>query len=359
MCYDVGMKTILNSRHRSRTIQRLVICVCFVLAARIVLADDVVFLRSEDGTNRTTRLSGKILDWSGDGIMLERIGGRQQLIPPTRIADVQTPWTAKHVEGDRLFSQNDFQAALDNYRVAAREESRTWGKRKIFASCVNCYANLGQFDRAGEAFLAIVGNDPKTQHYNVIPLAWATPRQNTTLETHAQTWLNSNALPAKLIGASWLLSTRHRAAAITTLEQLTTSSDARVVFLAIAQLWRTRVVTATADDVARWRERIERMPRELRAGPHFIVGQALARLGQQQEAAIAFMRVRILFPQQRQLCAEALTQAARQLQSLGETKQAAELYREVLLKFVDTSSAAVAQARLDSLTSANFKTGEP
>jgi TolA-binding protein len=137
---------------------------------------------------------------------------------------------------------------------------------------------------------------------------------------------------------------------MTTLEQLAASKEAHVALLASAQLWRTRVVTATADDVTQWRERLERMPSELRAGPYFLVGQALARLGQPQESAIAFMRVAILYPEQRQLSAEALTQAGRQLQSLGETKQAAALFREVLLKFADTPSAAVAQARLDALT---------
>ena len=71
---------------------------------------------------------------------------------------------------------------------------------------------------------------------------------------------------------------------------------------------------------------------------------------QWEPAALALMRIPILYPEQRALAAAALLQAARSLESLGRTDEARRLYREVVGDHADQQrTSAEAASRLESL----------
>jgi tetratricopeptide (TPR) repeat protein len=240
---------------------------------------------------------------------------------------------------------------LAAYLRALREEPREWVQREILAQCVRCLKDLGRIEQAGDVFLSLVQRDPATRHFGRIPLGWQTGQPSGTLERKAQEWMQDSQPPAaRLIGASWLLPTRHRAQAIEVLRGAAARGEASIAALAEAQLWRTRVAMADEAELQRWRGLIEQMPRELRAGPYYTLAQGLAARGQHQQAALAWMRVPILHADDdRALAAAALLSAAGQLERIGEPPQAVVLYREIVRDYAGTPSSGQARAQLERL----------
>jgi tetratricopeptide (TPR) repeat protein len=212
---------------------------------------------------------------------------------------------------------------------------------------VRCYSALNQHEQAGKLFLLILRNDPATQYFDTIPLSWQAQQPPPALELQATTWLDGASPPAaRLLGASWLLPTGKRNAAIDALKQLAAGADVRVAALAKTQLWRAELVTATAADVAGWRTAIERLPGPLRAGPYLTLGRAYARLGESEEAALTLMRVPILHSDDHALAAAALVAAADELGKLGRRNEALGLYREAAAAYEQTAAGVEAKARL-------------
>ena len=171
-----------------------------------------------------------------------------------------------------------------------------------------------------------------------------------TLQRAAQGWLDLNQEPAMvLLGASHLLSTAARAVALDRLERLASTAEPPINQLALAQTWRVLVVTADAQKLKTWEDTIRRMPEPLRAGPYYVLGQGWAHQQNWEKAALALMRVGIIYRTHHVLAARSLLDAGQSLEKLGRRRQAAGLYDEVLGNFAQTPSAPEAKARSDGL----------
>ncbi len=322
----------------------------FVLAAVRSTAEDTVFLSAEGSSRSAGRITGTIVNYTGEEIVVRLASGRETSLDASRVESIVTEYTAEHVAGDDLFRQKQFAQAIDRYRGAIRAESRTWVRRQILAQLVWCDRARGNMDSAAEAFLLVVQSDPTTQYFDAIPLVWLPLEPSASAESKAVRWLADDAMPAaQLIGASWLLSAARRPAAIRTLQQLTNQQDARVALLAAAQLWRTRSVMADLDEIAAWKRMARRLPDSLRGGPYFIIGTALARHKQHEQAALALLRAPLMHPQQRTLAAAGLLAAGEQLEKMNQRRQAAQLYRELLADFPNMTLAADAEEHLRRL----------
>lgn len=313
-------------------------------------ADTVVYRTGEDGSGRATA-TGTVLDYAGGNLVLLRESGARQSIPESRIVQLQTQWTAMHEAGDRLLEAGEFEEAARSYRAAIPAESRVWAKRTIVAGLVQSYKNMGQFERAGVAFIELIQSDSATHYFDLIPLSWMPYQPAPSLQTQAETWLrNETTSVAVLMGASWLLSTGRRGDSIESLRGLAVDTDARVAFLAQAQLWRTRTATAAVSDVEDWQAVVGRMPTRLRAGPYFVLGRAWGARGQHQRAALSFLRVPILYPTERGIAAWALLSAGRELERIDQAKEAVTLYQEVVRDHRGHAAEAEARALLDRLS---------
>jgi len=321
----------------------------FAFTAGVRGEDTVIYATGADSRGRGTT-TGTIVDYTGEHLVLRTSGGREQRIPTPRVVEIQTMWSTEKLAGDELVEAGEYDEAVKNYLTAYRDERRNWARREITAHCVRCYRELAQFDRAAEAFLNLLRHDPKTQYFDSIPLSWAPHQPSLTLQQKATSWLDAGqSSAARLLGASWLLSTGTRELAIGALRELAADSDARVASLAETQLWRTQVATARPQDIERWRRIAERMPDRLRAGAYFTLGRALAGKQQSEQAALAFLRVPILYPEGGRLAAAALLSAGRELERIGQTKEAVVLYREVIRDHSQTPAAAEATSHLESL----------
>jgi tetratricopeptide (TPR) repeat protein len=313
-------------------------------------ADEVKYARTGT-TGNTAVAKGTVIEYSNPYLVLRTEGGSEQKIPADRVLEIVTRRSAEQQAGDAARERGDFSQAVQHYLAALRVESRDWVRREILAACVRAFLNGGQPERACQAFLELTRQDPQTPYFSQIPLRWTPYQPSSSLQQQAQAWLKDEGRSiAVLLGASWLLSTGERAEAIDALERLSLGPDPRVVQLAQAQLWRTRVMAGAGSQVASLRKLIERMPASLRGGPYYVLGRVLAAQSQGEAAALAFLRVPILYSGDRQLAASALLSAGRELERIGRMQEAATLYREAAEDYADTDAAGEAAGRLKQLS---------
>ena len=319
--------------------------VVFAMLLAPAAAQDTVYIAGSTGGR--TKLTGRVLDYTGRELRLELAGGREQRFAAGQVLQIETQYGPRHMEADALLAQDRFDQALAAYRQAIDGEPRPWVQRQIIARVVRCYGATGQPDRAGEAFLWLIRSDPDTPYFDCIPLAWM-PRPVASEQT-ARQWLGREEPAAVLLGASHLLSSASRPVALRRLSELAAGSDRRIAQLALAQTWRAEAVTAAAEQIDAWGRVIDQMPESLAAGPYFVLGRARLHRQQWEPAALALLRVAILYPQQRDLAARSLLEAGRSLQMLDRSEQALRLYRELIRKYPDTPAVAEAQSRMEAI----------
>jgi tetratricopeptide (TPR) repeat protein len=311
-------------------------------------AQDTVYIAGSTGGQ--TKITGRVLDYTGRELRWEHPGGQQQSFPADKVLRIETPYGRQQTDADALLAKNQFDRALDLYIKAVESEPRRWVRRQIVAQIVRCYDALDRPQRAGEAFLLLIRDDPQTPHFDCIPLAWAPRQPSTDLELAARQWLSREEPAAQLLGASHLLTGRDRPEALRQLRRLAAGADRRIAGLALAQTWRAEAATATAEQIDGWGRLIEQMPEPLVAGPYFVLGSAQAERQQPEQAALALLRVAILYPQQRPLAAQSLVEAGRALEKLDQSKEALRLYREAIRTYPEqTRPVAEAQSRLEEM----------
>jgi len=321
-------------------------------ATTLCPAADTIVIKSGTDSLGQRKMTGTIVDFDAQWLNFRSGSGRANRIPATSVISFETTWPAAKNEADQLFAARKFDQALAKYRSAASEESRAWAKRLIQAEIVWCLRSLGQPSEACNEFFRLLAMDPTKQHLAAMPLAWSTSRLSPILQRRAHTWLENEEPIVRLMGASWLLSV-DRGQAVTTLERLTSDTDSRIAQLAAAQLWRTKLATASDGDLVKWHDLLNGMPEVLRGGPYFALGRVLAYRKQHEQAALAFMRVPTLYPKDSQLVIDSLLAAANELQKLGRTNEAAGLYRELVNDYQDSPQAAQASAQLKAIVDNN------
>lgn len=342
-----------STRHRrsgraGRLAGKGLIGVILMLLPAPAAAQETVYLSGSGGGR--TKITGRVLDYTGRELTLELPTGRRQSFPAERVLRVETQYGPRQTEADALLAKNHFAEALPLYLEALENEPRGWVRQQIIARIVRCHRALGRQDRAGEAFLLLVRKDPETPYFDCIPLAWMPRQPSPELETAARRWLDRQEPAAVLLGASHLLTSSSRPGALERLKRLTTASDRRIALMALAQTWRTEVATATDEQIDAWGRLIEQMPQPLAAGPYFVLGRARAQHQQWEQAALAQLRVAILYPRQRGLAARSLMDAGRSLERLDRAEQALRLYRELIRGYPEqTRTVAEAQGRLEEI----------
>jgi hypothetical protein len=308
-------------------------------------AEDVVVLKAPHGGD-PPQIRGEVLDYTGSNLALRHPSGRVESVAGERVAEVLTAWGESAQRADAQFAAAQYADAQSSYRLAVREESRRWAQRRLVARLVWCLQYQERFDEACDTFLALYRDDPSTQYLDAMPLVWTTAIPTSALRTKAAAWLDDRQQPAaRLLAASWLLSTEHRGEALRVLQGLG-GDDPRLLFLAEAQLWRTELATREESDLRQWQARIEQMPLLVRAGPYFVLGRGWSQRNRPLEAAWSFLRVPIHHDQQRGLAAQSLLEAAAELEKMAQAPQARRLYREIVERFAETPTADIARQRL-------------
>ena len=112
---------------------------------------------------------------------------------------------------------------------------------------------------------------------------------------------------------------------------------------------RVNSATATIAELNRWESTIEDLPEELRSGGYFVLGQAFRRQQEPERAANALLWLPMVFDADRHLAAQACFDAAEQIESIGDTAQATNLYSEIVFRFGDTPLSERAETKWQAL----------
>ena len=332
--------------NRVNMAQLKLLSLAIALCTTSVVSGDTVTLAPTAPGAAPYSTEGEILDFTGEKLILQGAAGGPRTYPADRVLRVETKWNDKHQNARAAMVKHDYQSAIGLLTAAEREEQRVWVRRMIVAELVQSYAALGEWERAGDLFIALVQSDAATPAYRYAPLAWYATEA--VRPEKARTWMAHSDVPASvLLGASYLLTTTGDSqTAAQALRGLASPSDTQVAALAEAQLWRLELHRVTAQGVGRWEQRVGQFPEALRAGSDFIIGEALARLDEHDRAALAYLRVPVLHVENRHLAARALVSAARAINVGGHSDEAHRLLTEVSTDFSDTPQRAEAQALL-------------
>ncbi len=303
--------------------------------SNVVVANDVVtVIASKDG-QKSVRLVGEITEYTGIFLEIRLVSGREQRIAASSVREIHTSRSPIHFQADQSFENSKFKEGLVGYDEALRVEPREWMKRQIRSRLAWCHQGLRQYVQAGDICLELCRNEPASPYLDALPLTWKPVASSEVPSDVARRWLQNDQPYARLLGSSWLLLSADNELATKALHTLSKDDDERVSALAVMQLWRARIDVATQAEVSAWQERVQRMPATLRGGPYFIIGQAMIRLKQPDSAALAFLRVPIDFPHNREMAAEALLFAAQSLQ-IQSPAEANRLYDEARQRYGDT-----------------------
>ncbi|WDI44633.1 tetratricopeptide repeat protein [Bremerella sp. P1] len=315
-------------------------------------ADDTVTLRPASPNAEPTKVRGNVIDYTGQVLTLQTASG-QTSIPSDKIASVETDYASDVLKARQLLDEGKSSEAARMFAAAYPGERRPWVKREILALEALALQNAGRYIEAGNAFLKIVAEDPQTIHFDAIPLAWFSLPPHFERDRAARGWMEMSSPYAQLLGASWLLSTSDRSQAIQVLGNLRRSKIPQISLLAEAQLWQTKIVTASQADVQQWQRQLDAgiLRGAALAGPTLVVGKAWRQLDNDNQAALTLMRPPILYPNHRPVAADSLLQAGRALERAGQSDEAARVLREAIEQYGDQPARQEAEINLKRIAS--------
>jgi len=295
--------------------------------------NDYVVFRTDaqpSGSAGERRLEGEIVNLTGrDGLTFRPNNGREIKIAVDRVMDFGTVKETAQVNAEQAFRNGDDRAVI-NYSLEARKsEQRAWVQRQQTSMIVQAYSALGEQDRACREFYALAESDPETVYLSCIPLPWYVDvSQSLAYRQLGEMWLDRPDYPAcQLLSAGLSLTTAHRVKALEALQSLAKSNNPSIAALATAQLWRNRLAEATPGEAATWERQLDAMPEELRSGPHYLLGEVFARLGQPDHAVTHWLHVPFDTPVMRPLARRSLQRAMETLDALGRSAEAESLRR--------------------------------
>lgn len=285
--------------------------VIFLLFFSTILhAADMVVVRNPSSSRGVTRWVGTVTSYTSQGLTIVDEDGKKTLVPQEKVLEIRFSRPPTLEEADHCYRNGDYAQALTRYLQEARMETMPWKKMLLLQRVMDCYSRMGKILPAIQTFLEIdaaVPDMPDTV-LATAPIAWKPQlAASAEIENLLRNRLKSKKSPeVELLAASYLLSGESRGDAIIHLEWLSQmGKNVRVAMLAQAQLWRTELVSAKESDLARWKREIETFPEPLRGGPYFVLGQGYARLGNTDEASLAFLKTALVFTENYDLSRQA------------------------------------------------------
>ena len=263
-------------------------------------------------------------------------------------------------DADAAYQARKYDAALELYRQARDLGNQSGERQRATAMTVRSLQALGRSSESYQEFFTLCRAAPFSEHFDCIPLVWFTSRQFTPVavtpdEQLALQWLSPSTNPsgvdnpaASLLAASILLTNTqgtNRSRAVEQLEQLSFPGNTadresqvrqQIALLAQMQLRRLQIAALKNEsELALWESTVEKLPDSLQGGPYYVLGLAYAKLQNDEQAVLCWMRVPILFSENRPLAAQSLQEAAKALRRLGRNAEERTLLNELQRDYAD------------------------
>ncbi|MFG0334217.1 MAG: tol-pal system YbgF family protein [Maioricimonas sp. JB049] len=321
----------------------------FAFGMETASAADRVTVQSE-GTSSAITLVGDVIDFNRRELKLQqKTGAGLRYIPADDILSVETYYREAHRRAVGEFAAGEIGLAESSFLAAYADEHRPWVQRELLAFLVRCARRQGQFAVAAARFLQIIKSEPATRHWSAVPLIWSPEPVSADTRDKASLWLSHSTEAGRLIGASVLLQdSQHGAVAVREMKQLARVTDQVISALAEAQLWRLKLAPGqtTPNELKSWRDKIARMPADLRGGPYWVLAKAHELAGDYEQAAADWLWLPTVYHEDAVTTVHASLAAARALTRLGRRDEAQTLYREVASRFSWSPLAGEARAAI-------------
>lgn len=331
------------------------VAVCLALLCSLAQADEVV-VQASTARSRIT-ITGDILEYNGRFLVIQtRTGTGQQRYTAAEVVSVKTSYTSAHRAGLRLFKAGKSELALREFETAISQEPRTWVRRDILALLIRCALRADDFATAGSRFKRLYESDSDTPQIAVIPLYWSNKPARGAARLQAVKWLTDEQFVMRLVGASLLMfDPEYAESARDTMKELRRAPGEQIREFAWWQQWRLSINAKEVSDfdIERWEDRIVGIAPAMRAGPYFVLGQGYQVRQDFDLAAAAFLQLPLVYQSDHPITAQACFKAGQSLARIGQTEEAARLYREVIDRFHWTPAARLAETSLKDLQAAD------
>lgn len=294
-----------------------------------VFANDRVILQPE-GTSGTVSLTGEIMDYTGRELVIRpRELGDIKRYPASTVREIQTAYHGSHLAGREALARRDWTTCDDKLATALNQETRTWVRRDILALQVRAALEQGKWLQAAQRFLLIIESDPRTIHYDLIPLLWIGGTLNDEESALMRGWLNHRYAAAQLIAVSALLDVRD-AQVTQTLKSLLRGDDIIVQRLARFLDYRAQISDdpQALPDLRRWENQADELAPGLRGGPYLVIGVAYSLKHEHDWAAACYLRTPLMNHPDARLRRSAGRLAVESLTASGMVAAAESLQRE-------------------------------
>ncbi len=314
-----------------------------------------VRVQKTDTTRGYVEYTGEIITYRRKTVEMMTEGNKKQIFVPERILEMDYKKSFHNTAADMYFDKKQYREALLEYEKALNEERRMpEGSRRplaelfIWQRLVLCHRTQGNTLEAAQEFLKMLelAPDMTDDVFACIPLAWKPGMGDSlTAERLAKMDKKLYTQVAELLTASYMLSTKDRTQAITTLRKLSKAKDIRLAMLAETQLWRAEErKNITEETLEKWKQTLLRIPLKFCGGPEYVLAEKYAQLEKYDEAALGFLKVATVYGVTDEFAADAMLQAARIMQRGKQPEDAAAILKELLRKFPKTAAAKKAES---------------
>lgn len=338
-----------RGRRRRRLSTPLLAVIALTFCGASLRAEDRVTILPEFASKPIVEI-GDITEFNSRHIVIRvKSGNPIRTHRASEVQHIETHYAPQHERAVAAFEAGDTPAAERDFEQALQQEPRGWVQEELRAWLVRCAVRRGDRAAAGSQFANILEGDIDTRHWGVAPLVWAPETISDQLRVAARNWLTSRMEGVRLMGASvLLLDANFGTAARTEVDRLSKSLDVNVQALARAQTWRLKLIEGepSAFELSLWRQRVEGMSPQLRAGPMYLLGRAAALASDSEQAAADWLWLPLVYQEDESLAARACLEAADALSRLGRTTEAEGLYREVVERYGWSPFAAEARQKL-------------
>ena len=342
-------------KRQNKTVQTVIILFAIVLTTGALTQSATVWgdIRNLDTIHytdrgRTREMRGTVEKFNRRELQILLLGGQRRTIDSKNVVRIDTNRTPGHRAARLAAANQQYAKASSGYFRLLENglEDRDWVRREMQYELVLALAAEGKYGLAAREFSKLWASNCPPSYFSAIPLVWTggfvcSPRN----ETIAEGWLRSQSDVERLMGASLLIGSGKTEDATKATRQLSQTATNPVAALALCQSLRPRVPKATEEDVQICRQAIDRLNPTVRDGPYYILGRLYAAKGEHQKAAVAAMRVPILFQNPR-LAAESLLTAGKSMIKSGLIEDGHRIYKELISSYPQSKAAEEARREI-------------